>query len=140
MQILPCKIPLVIGVDIDSIQSLSNAIFIQGDITNPETVSHIKNIIDDKPVDVVLSDMSPDISGIYSIDHARSIYLCEKALEVARELLKKNGCFVCKVFMGPDYMEFIKEVKKCFHQVKAFDPPASRKSSSETYVIAKSFG
>ncbi|RLF40599.1 MAG: 23S rRNA (uridine(2552)-2'-O)-methyltransferase [Thermoplasmata archaeon] len=130
---------LVIGVDLDMIQPISNVIFIQGDITNPETINRIKNAIGDKTADVVLSDMSPDISGIYSIDHARSVYLCEKALEVARELLRDGGNFVCKIFMGSEYENFIKEVKRWFNQVKPFTPPASRRSSSETYIIAKNF-
>lgn len=130
---------LVIAVDIDRIQPIPNVIFIQGDITDQETFMHIKDIIEEKPVDVVLSDMSPDISGNYSVDHARSVYLCEKALEVARESLGYKGNFVCKIFMGSDYENFIKEVRKWFSQVKSFTPPASRKSSSETYIIAKNF-
>jgi len=113
--------------------------FLKGDLTEDSTIDNIKQIIGDKKVDVVLSDMSPDISGNYSVDQARSIWLCEHSLKFAEMFLKSNGKFVCKVFEGEDFPSFAVKIKQKFKSVKRFDPIASRKSSSEKYVIAKSF-
>lgn len=129
---------LVVGIDLSRIRSYKDVIFLQGDMTQEETINAILEAVDFKPVSVVLSDMSPDISGNYSVDHARSIYLCSQALKTAKELLEKNGSFVCKVFMGDMFQEFVSEVKESFSQVKQYSPKASRKSSSEQYIIARS--
>ena len=129
----------VVGVDLSSIRSYEDVVFIRGDMTKDETIDAIFNALDHKLVSVVLSDMSPDISGNYSMDHARSIYLCSQALKTAHNLLIKNGSFVCKVFMGDMFQDFILEVKESFKQVKQFSPNASRKSSSEQYIIARSY-
>jgi len=129
---------IVIGADILPIKPLDDVQFIQGDIADNETVEKIKQILNDTKADVVLSDMSPDISGNYSVDQARSLWLCERALEVAEQVLHPNGTFVCKIFEGADTKEFIEKVKQCFSSVRTFTPDASRKSSSEIYIIAKS--
>ena len=130
---------LVIGVDLDRITPIPGVIFLQGDVTSEETIQRIEEILEGGPVDVVLSDMSPDISGMYSLDHARSIYLGEKALDIAKRLLRIEGNFVCKIFMGSDYELFLREVKTHFSRVKSYTPPASRKSSSEIYIVARGF-
>ena len=130
---------IVIGVDLSSIQPLENVQFIQGDITQTETVEHIKNLMSSREADSVLSDMSPDISGCYSVDQARSAWLCECALHVAEQILKPGGHFICKIFEGEDTKKFIMKVKQRFTVVKTFSPEASRKSSSEIYIIGKSF-
>ena len=130
---------IVIGVDLSSIQPLENVQFIQGDITQAETVEHIKSLMNNRRADLVLSDMSPDISGCYSVDQARSAWLCECALHVADQILKSGGHFICKIFEGEDTKKFIEKVKHRFMVVKTFSPEASRKSSSEVYIIAKSF-
>jgi 23S rRNA (uridine2552-2'-O)-methyltransferase len=95
--------------------------------------------MDDKKADVVLSDMSPDISGNYSVDQARSVFLCEQALKTAEYILKSGGNFVCKVFAGEDLQEFVQKLNKKFNTVKRFSPISSRKSSSEVYIISKNF-
>jgi len=130
---------IIIGVDLSSIQPLENVQFIQGDITQAETVEHIKNLMNSRRADSVLSDMSPDISGCYSVDQARSAWLCECALHVAEQILKPGGHFICKIFEGEDTKKFIEKVKYRFRVVKTFSPEASRKSSSEIYIIGKSF-
>jgi len=130
---------IVIGVDLSSIQPLENVQFIQGDITQTETVERIKNLMNNRRADSVLSDMSPDISGCYSVDQARSAWLCEYALHVANQILKPDGHFICKIFEGEDTKKFIEKVKYRFSVVKTFSPEASRKSSSEIYIIGKSF-
>lgn len=129
----------VVGVDLAVIKPIPGITFLCGDVTKPETLEKIQRALGNKVVDVVLSDMSPNISGKYSVDHARSIFLCRQSLAVATQLLRAGGNFVCKVFMGEDFRDFYMEVKRWFKQVKSFSPPASRKSSSEIYIVAKSF-
>jgi len=107
-------------------------------MTKEPTMQKIMQIIGDDKADILLSDMSPNISGNYSIDQAMSIYLCEQALKVTENLLKGGGHFVCKVFAGEDTGDFIQKVHQKFKAVKCYSPPASRKSSSEVYVVARS--
>ncbi|UCD13291.1 MAG: RlmE family RNA methyltransferase [Thermoplasmatales archaeon] len=128
----------IIGIDILPVKPLDNIQFIQGDITDQETLEELKQILNDAKADVVLSDMSPDISGNYSVDQARSLWLCERALELADKVLHPGGTFVCKIFEGEDTKEFMEKVKRRFTAVKKFSPDASRKRSSEIYIIAKS--
>ena len=129
----------VIGTDLLQIAPLSGITFLQADMTKDSSLGELESILESKKVNVVISDMSPDISGNYSVDHARSVYLCEQALKTAETILNLNGNFVCKVFSGPDLENFINKVNKKFQVVKRFFPPASRKSSSEIYIIAKFF-
>jgi 23S rRNA (uridine2552-2'-O)-methyltransferase len=129
----------VIGIDVSSIQPLEGVQFLRGDLTKPETISQITDVLHGRDADVVLSDMAPDISGNYSVDQARSAWLCEWALTVAEQLLRPGGHFICKIFEGQDTKAFIDSVKQRFRVVKTFSPEASRKSSSEVYIIAKSF-
>jgi len=127
----------VIGIDISHIKPIAGITFLQGDLTENSAIDKVRQIIGDKKSDVILSDMSPNISGNYSVDQARSVYLCEHALKLTELLLKPGGNFVCKVFEGEDLQDFIKKMDKIFKTVKQFSPPASRKSSSETYIIAR---
>jgi 23S rRNA (uridine2552-2'-O)-methyltransferase len=127
----------VIGVDLSQIKPLDGITFLQGDLTKENTIKEISEVLEDKKPDIILSDMSPNISGNYTVDHARSIYLCEQALSVSKLLLRKDGCFVCKVFDGEDLQGFVNKVKKQFKTVKQFNPVASRKSSSEVYIIGR---
>jgi len=129
----------VIGIDLLPIKPLEHVTFIQGDMTKHETLEKIEHFLKGSKVDAVLSDMSPDISGNYSVDQARSIWLCEKALKAAGTFLRPGGHFVCKIFEGEDTKDFIEKVKRRFHIVGVFSPKASRKSSSEIYLIAQSF-
>ena len=128
---------IVIGMDLSPIQPIRGITFLQGDMTHEASLDELINIIGDKKADVVLSDMSPDISGNYGVDQARSVYLGEQALITAEALLKSGGNFICKVFSGEDLQGFINIVCKKFKSVKQFSPPASRKTSSEIYIIAK---
>ncbi|MEF8879205.1 MAG: RlmE family RNA methyltransferase [Candidatus Thermoplasmatota archaeon] len=128
----------VIGVDLSYIKPLNDVTFIREDITEEDTLEKIRNEGVEE-VDVIISDMSPDITGNYSMDQARSVYLCLKAVEIADSLLKKDGCFVCKVFEGEDIDQILKEVQDRFSRVNRFHPSASRKSSSEVYIIAKGY-
>lgn len=129
----------VIAVDISAMKPLEGVQCLQGDLTKAETIERIKELMNSRQADVVLSDMSPDISGNYSVDQARSAWLCECALGAAEQLLKPNGHFICKIFEGEDTKEFLEKVRQRFTVVKIFAPEASRKSSSEVYIIAKSY-
>jgi 23S rRNA (uridine2552-2'-O)-methyltransferase len=128
----------VIAVDKEKFDPLPGILFIKGDITKRTTIDKIRQEMQNG-IDVVLSDLSPNISGNYSMDHAKSVWLCLYALDIAQHVLKKNGCFICKIFEGESLQEFIDEVTKRFTQIKIFSPKATRKHSSETYVIVKGF-
>jgi 23S rRNA (uridine2552-2'-O)-methyltransferase len=90
-------------------------------------------------VDAVISDMSPNISGVYSVDQAKSVRLARMALAAARELLRPGGRFCVKVFEGGDLKRLLEDVRASFAFVKVHAPAASRKESSEVYVVAKGF-
>ena len=131
---------LVVGVDLQSIEPIEGTTVqtIRGDIRKPEVVEKLLYMTNGK-VDVVISDMSPNISGSYSTDHARSVELCEHALAFARKTLVEGGSLVMKQFEGDMTRDFLKELKKSFEEVKMHGPKASRSSSSEIYIIAKGF-
>ncbi len=129
----------IISVDLNPMKPLPGVVFIHGDITHPETHEHLTTQLQGKPVDVILSDMSPNISGNYTMDQARSMWLCQQALQIAHQFLRPQGNFVCKIFEGEDTPEFITELQDYFNHVHQLSPKSSRKSSSEIYIIAKSF-
>lgn len=128
---------LIIGVDIQPIKPIVGVVFIQGDITDKQTIEKINQQMKDKKADVIISDISPDITGNYSVDQANSIWLCKNAFETSKIMLKTGGNFICKIFEGEDTKKYIDTVKKDFQMIKKFSPNASRKSSSEIYLIAK---
>ncbi len=123
----------LIGVDLQHILPLKGAQFLQGDIREPETRKELEKLV--PKADVVLSDMSPNLSGNYSVDQARSVELASFALEIASE--RKANSFVVKVFEGSDFQDFRKAVIDEFGSVRTLSPEASRKQSSEVYLIAK---
>lgn len=129
----------VLGVDIQRIDVFQeeNVEFLQKDITDADLVMTLKEKIDS--FDVVLSDISPNITGIWDVDHFRSIDLSEKALHVAVDLLKIHGNFLVKVFQGEFIQEFFEKVSQYFAYTKISTPKASRKSSAEVYIIGKNF-
>jgi len=128
----------VVGVDLRYIHPLEGVETIIGDITEDKTMLEILNSFNGK-VDIVLSDMAPNIGGHYSTDHARSIELCGFALGVCDRILKKNGKMVMKVFMGDLFDLLLDDLNKRFTSVKVHSPEATRATSSEVYVIAKGF-
>jgi 23S rRNA (uridine2552-2'-O)-methyltransferase len=127
----------IIAIDLLKIKPLPNVITIQGDITNPEIFEQILDNMIGLKANVVLSDMSPDISGNYSIDQARSAWLCIQAHKLVKKILHPDGIFVFKIFEGNDTQNVLSIIKHSFYIVKKFSPSASRKSSSEIYIIAK---
>lgn len=128
----------VVGVDIQHTRPVEGARFVRGDFTKPETRQRLSSVLQaagrDR-LDAVVSDMAPDMSGNYDLDQARSVYLSQLALEFADAHLREGGNFLCKVFEGADFQEFRDEVRQRYRSVRTAHPPASRKSSSEVYVL-----
>ncbi|RBP32597.1 23S rRNA (uridine(2552)-2'-O)-methyltransferase RlmE [Marinobacter pelagius] len=129
----------VIASDILPMDAIAGVDFIQGDFTEDEVFDDIMATLDNAPVDLVVSDMAPNISGINVADQAASMYLVELALDMARQVLKPGGCFVAKVFQGVGYDEYLKDVRSSFSKVLIRKPDASRARSREVYVVAKGF-
>ncbi|XKH00795.1 23S rRNA (uridine(2552)-2'-O)-methyltransferase RlmE [Marinobacter nauticus] len=129
----------VIASDILPMDSIAGVDFIQGDFTEDEVFDEIMATLDNAPVDLVVSDMAPNLSGINVADQASSMYLVELALDMARQVLKPGGCFVAKVFQGVGYDEYLKDVRTSFNKVLIRKPDASRARSREVYVVAKGF-
>jgi len=126
----------VLGVDLKPISPIEfpNVLTITGDITDPQTIERIKELLP-RSADVVVSDVSPSISGIWELDHARQVDLARRSMQIATLLLKPRGNFFVKVFQGDMLNEFIKEVKQNFQFVKFVKPKASRAKSAEIYVL-----
>ncbi len=129
----------VIASDILPMDALPDVDFIQGDFTEESVFDEIMGVIDDRPVDVVISDMAPNLSGVAAADQAGSIYLIELALDMAQQVLKPKGSFVAKAFQGEGYEEFVKQVRQHFDSVLIRKPEASRARSREVYVVGKGF-
>ncbi|WP_410765969.1 23S rRNA (uridine(2552)-2'-O)-methyltransferase [Haloferax sp. DFSO60] len=131
----------VVGVDLQRIRNLdrTNVETIRGDMTEDETKDKLKSIIGEKGANAVVSDMAPNMTGEYSLDHARSIYLARQAFEVAQDLLATGGDFAVKVFDGRDLADFRAEMEGSFQYVRSIRPNASRDSSSEQYLVGKRY-
>jgi 23S rRNA (uridine2552-2'-O)-methyltransferase len=129
---------MVIAVDIDRFSPIEGVTFLKGDIRDESVVKKIIELVPEG-ADVVLSDMSPNISGNYSYDHARSVELCEHALAVAVRVLKPGGDFVAKMFSGDMSKPFTDRVRRHFEEFHTNHPRASRAASSEVYVIGLGF-
>ena len=131
------KAGFVLGVDLKPIAPFEQAYIrtIVCDMTEPGAVKEILSFLPSK-ADVVLSDMSPNISGVWEVDHARQIDLATKALEVAQQILCPHGNFFTKVFQGDLLDAYLDKVRLLFDEVKLVKPPASRSKSSEMYILA----
>ncbi len=132
---------LVVGVDQNPIEylELDNVETIVGDILDEETRDEIRELLPGS-VDVVLSDLSPNISGAWEVDQFLQIDLARMALKISRDLLRRDGWFVVKAFMGPEYEAYLKDVKSAYRKVKVVKPLASRKGSAEVYLVARHLG
>jgi len=128
----------VCGIDLVRIPELPPAMLFRGDIRKIEDIAGIVEAAGGK-FDVVLSDASPKISGNYSLDHARSAELARQAAVAAKISLKKGGNFAAKLFDGEERNAILRELEEMFETVTVSKPPASRKQSSELYIIAKGF-
>ncbi len=127
----------IIALDLLPMEPLPGVIFIQGDFREQEVADQLTEELSGQKVDVVLSDMAPNLSGIAAADAAGSLLLNELTLEFAKENLKPNGSLVCKAFQGSGHSQFIQQCKLTFKKVAVRKPEASRDSSSEVYIVAK---
>lgn len=129
----------VIACDILPMDAIAGVDFLQGDFREESVLNALLDRIGGRNVDVLLSDMAPNMAGNDSIDQSRSMYLVELALDMCHQVLKKNGSFVVKVFQGEGSEQYLKEVRKVFSTVKIRKPDSSRARSREVYLVAAGF-
>ena len=129
----------VIASDILPMDSIIGVDFIQGDFTDEAVYDQILQVLGDDQVDVVVSDMAPNQSGVKTTDQYASMYLVELALDMARNVLQPGGSFCAKVFQGVGYDEYVKDVRSSFNKVVVRKPAASRPRSREVYLVATGF-
>lgn len=125
----------VIALDLLEMAALPGVVFIQGDFREAIVLAELRNCLGNRPVDLVISDMSPNISGIGMSDQARSMHLAELALEFSVERLNSGGHFLVKVFQGSGFEQFLRTMRATFGQVVTRKPEASRGRSSEIYLL-----
>ena len=130
---------VVIASDILPMDSIADVDFVQGDFTELAVYEQILEILDNRTVDLVISDMAPNMSGIKAVDQPRSIYLVELALDFAQQVLKPEGVFLTKVFQGEGFDALLKRARGDFRTVVAKKPEASRSRSREIYWLASGF-
>jgi 23S rRNA (uridine2552-2'-O)-methyltransferase len=126
----------VVALDLLEVAPIPGVSVLRGDLADPAVREAARTALGG-PADVVLCDLSPNLSGIASADQARAAALVETALDVARALLRPEGAFVCKIFHGEAYAGLLELLKLAFKTVQARKPPASRSESRETYVLAR---
>ena len=126
----------LISIDLKKMEQIGSSLQIQGDFTDEGTQEEIKKNINSK-VDVVMSDMAVNTTGIKNIDSIQTGELCKEAMVFAKDLLNENGYFISKIFMGGTFNEIVAEGKKYFKEVKVFKPKSSRKDSKESFIICK---
>lgn len=129
----------IIALDILPMDEIVGVEFILGDFSSDEVLQALEQTLGGEPVHLVLSDIAPNMSGIADVDHDRSMYLVELALDFARAHLAPGGDFLVKVFQGRSFQPFMQELRKSFKTVKVRKPPASRQRSSELYLLARDF-
>lgn len=129
----------VIGLDILEMDPIDGVCTIQGDFTETDTLNQLVKSLSNQPVDLVLSDIAPNISGNKAVDQPKSMYLAELALDFARQHLTEGGGFAVKLFQGEGYEQYIGELRSSFKRISTFKPQASRKESREMYAVAREF-
>ena len=129
----------IVAVDILPMDSLPDVEFIQGDFQDEAVFEQMLAVTGDQGVDLVMSDIAPNITGTRVVDQPRSMYLVELALDFARRVLKPGGSFVCKVFQGEGIDEFVIDARSSFERVKVMKPKASRAGSREVYLVARNY-
>ena len=126
----------LISIDLKKMEPIGNTVQIQGDFTEQIIQDEIKKHTNTN-VDVVMSDMAVNTTGIKNIDSIQTGELCKEAMFFAKDLLKENGFFISKIFMGGTFNEIVAEGKKYFKEVKVFKPKSSRKDSKESFIICR---
>ena len=129
----------VIAMDVLAMEPLAGVDFVQGDFHDAGTLARLEALLDGRAVDLVLSDMAPNMSGIRASDQARAMALAELALDFARERLAPGGTLLVKVFQGTDYPAFLESMRQSFAQTRVRKPRASRARSAEQYLLGRRF-
>jgi len=128
----------VIALDLLEVAPIPGATIIRGDFGDDGVLKQLEDALAGRKIDLVVSDMAPNITGVRATDQARSIHLCELALDFAQSHLNPRGAFVVKAFQGSGYPEFLAEMRKAFVTVASKKPGASRDESKEMYLVGKS--
>jgi 23S rRNA (uridine2552-2'-O)-methyltransferase len=129
----------IVAVDLLPMDALPEVEFVLGDFREDEVFEQLLESVGENGADLVLSDMAPNITGTKVVDQPRSMYLVELALDMARKVLKPGGSFVCKVFQGGGFDEFVRDARNSFERVRVMKPNASRAGSREVYLVARNF-
>jgi len=129
----------VIASDILPMDGLAGVEFVCGDFTEDDVFTRIVAALDGAPVDLVISDMAPNMSGMQAVDQPRSIHLVELALDMAQQVLAPNGAFIAKIFQGEGFEQVFQVARSSFLKVLTRKPSASRPRSREVYMVAKGF-
>jgi 23S rRNA (uridine2552-2'-O)-methyltransferase len=129
----------VIALDLLEMPPLPGVEVLQGDFREDETLQALLGLLGPAKVDLVLSDLSPNMSGMRTVDQPRSMYLAELALDFAGQVLREQGNMVVKLFQGEGFQEYIDAVRSRFESVRMRKPPASRAGNREMYLVARNF-
>ena len=125
------------ALDLLPMDSIAGVDFIQGDFTEEDIFDDLLKLIENRPVDLVISDMAPNLSGNKAVDQPAVMYLAELAVELAEKVLTSNGVFIAKLFQGQGFDPFVLQVRTLFNGVSIVKPDASRSRSREVYLVAK---
>ena len=127
----------VVAVDILPMDPVAGVSFIQGDFTEEEILNQLFNEIGNRPVDLVISDMAPNLTGMKAVDQPAMIYLAELAVDLVQQVMTDDGIFIAKLFQGEGFDEFVRNTRTVFNVVSLKKPDASRSKSREVYLVAK---
>ncbi|MFT4763712.1 MAG: 23S rRNA (uridine2552-2'-O)-methyltransferase [Oleispira sp.] len=130
---------MVVASDILPMDGIAGVTFLQGDFTEEAVFDELMTIIGDRQVDLVISDMAPNMSGMSAVDQPSAMYLVELALDMARQVLKPGGSYAAKVFHGEGFDEYLKDMRSSFQKVVTRKPDSSRARSREVYLVAKGY-
>ncbi|MBL4772243.1 MAG: rRNA methyltransferase [Alcanivoracaceae bacterium] len=129
----------IIGMDILKMEEIEGVEFIQGDFREDSILEELLSLVGTDKIDLVMSDIAPNLSGVFAVDQPRIMYLAELALDFCFQCLKPNGNYVVKVFQGEGFDEYLAELRKSFKKVVIRKPKASRPRSREVYAVALGF-
>ncbi len=127
----------IFAVDILPTKAIPGVFFVQSDIADARLSEQMISFFNHQKIDLVASDIAPNITGISSVDMPKILHLAELALEIASEMLERKGFFLVKVFQGRGFEEYLQQVKHCFIKVQTCKPAASRSTSKEVYILGK---
>lgn len=130
---------LVVASDILPMDGIAGVTFLQGDFTEESVFDELMTVIGNRPVDLVISDMAPNMSGMSAVDQPSAMYLVELALDMAKQVLKPGGNYAAKVFQGEGFEEYLKDLRSSFQKVVTRKPESSRARSREVYLVAKGY-